>query len=140
MIWYSCWTKKTLKAKIIIQIKKFKVHDKQKQNQEIDKYKVFYKYKKSKDWTKYPWMKPGLNLVLYVRYSSCNILFHEPYFSCRIDTNRNHECYLSSPPVFRGVNVTRFLVLYVCFVDRCLSFWTFSIDHCVVCSSLIYGL
>ena len=30
------------------------------------------------------------------------------------------------------------LVLYVCFVDRCLSFCTFSFDHCVVCSSSIY--
>jgi hypothetical protein len=30
-------------------------------------------------------------------------------------------------------------VLYVCFVDRCLSFCTFSFDHCVVCSSSIYG-
>jgi hypothetical protein len=38
--------------------------------------------------------------------------------------------------VFRGVSVTRCLVLYVCFVDRCL---TFSFDHCVVCSSSIYG-
>ena len=25
----------------------------------------------------------------------------------------------SSPPVFRGVRVARFLVLFVCFVDRC---------------------
>jgi hypothetical protein len=25
------------------------------------------------------------------------------------------------------------------FVDRCLSFCTFSFDHCVVCSSSIYG-
>jgi len=47
--------------------------------------------------------------------------------------------HLSSPPVFSGVFVTRSLVLYVCFVDRCLSFCTFSFDHCVVCSSLIYG-
>ena len=31
----------------------------------------------------------------------------------------------SSPPVFSGVRVTRSLVLYVCFVDRCLSFCTF---------------
>jgi hypothetical protein len=46
--------------------------------------------------------------------------------------------HLSSPPVFTGVCVTRSLVLYVCFVDRCLSFCTFSFDHCVVCSSLIY--
>jgi len=29
---------------------------------------------------------------------------------------------LSSPPVYSGVRVTRSLVLYVCFVGRCLSF------------------
>ena len=34
--------------------------------------------------------------------------------------------YLSSPPEFSGVRVTRSLVLCVCFVDRCLSFCTFS--------------
>jgi len=28
--------------------------------------------------------------------------------------------------------------LYVCFVDRCLSFCTFPFGHCVVCSSSIY--
>ena len=28
---------------------------------------------------------------------------------------------------------------FVCFVDRCLSFCTFSFGHCVVCSSSIYG-
>jgi hypothetical protein len=38
--------------------------------------------------------------------------------------------------VFSGV--TQSLVLYVCFVDRCLSFGTFPFGHCVVCSSLIY--
>jgi hypothetical protein len=47
--------------------------------------------------------------------------------------------HLSSPPVFSGVRVTRSLVLYVCFVDRCLSFCVFSFGHCVVCSSSIYG-
>ena len=47
--------------------------------------------------------------------------------------------HLSSPPVFNGVRVTRSLVLYVCFVDRCLSFCTFSFGNCVVCSSSIYG-
>ena len=31
--------------------------------------------------------------------------------------------YLSSPPVLTGVRVTRFIVLCVCFVNRCLSFW-----------------
>jgi hypothetical protein len=33
----------------------------------------------------------------------------------------------------------RSLVIYVCFVDRCLSFCTFSFGHCVVCSSSMYG-
>jgi hypothetical protein len=47
--------------------------------------------------------------------------------------------HLSSPPVVSGVRVTRSLVLSVCFVDRCLSFCTFSFGHCVVCSSSIYG-
>jgi hypothetical protein len=38
--------------------------------------------------------------------------------------------HLISPTVFTGVRVTRSLVLYVCFVDRCLSFCTFSFRHC----------
>jgi hypothetical protein len=47
--------------------------------------------------------------------------------------------HLSSLPGFSGVRVTRSLVLYVCFIDRCLSFCTFSFGRCVVCSSSIYG-
>jgi hypothetical protein len=39
--------------------------------------------------------------------------------------------HLSSPPIFGEVRVTRSLVLCVCFVDRCLSFSTFSFGHCV---------
>jgi hypothetical protein len=35
--------------------------------------------------------------------------------------------------------VCSFLVLSVCFVDRCLSFCNCSFGHCVVCSSSIYG-
>ena len=46
--------------------------------------------------------------------------------------------HLSSPPVFSGIPVTRSLVLYICFVDRCLSFCTFSFGHCGVCYSSIY--
>jgi hypothetical protein len=34
--------------------------------------------------------------------------------------------HMSSPSIFSGVRVTRSLVWYVCFVDRCLSFCTFS--------------
>jgi hypothetical protein len=41
---------------------------------------------------------------------------------------------LSSPLVFSGVRVTRFLALCVWFAGRCLSFCTFSFGHCVVCS------
>ena len=41
--------------------------------------------------------------------------------------------------VFSAVRVFLFLVLCVCFVDRCLSFGPFSFGHCVVCSSSIYG-
>ena len=48
--------------------------------------------------------------------------------------------HLNSPPVFSGFRVTRSLALCVCFVDRCLSLYTFSFGHCFVCSSLIYRL
>jgi hypothetical protein len=45
--------------------------------------------------------------------------------------------HLGSPPVFSGVFVTQSLVFCViCFVDRCLSCWTCSFCHCVVCSSI----
>jgi hypothetical protein len=47
--------------------------------------------------------------------------------------------HLSLPPVLSGFRVARSLVLYVCFVDHCLSFCTFPFGHCVVCSSSIYG-
>ena len=42
-------------------------------------------------------------------------------------------------PVFCGIRVTWSLVLYACFVDRCLFLCTFSFGHCVVCSFSIYG-
>jgi hypothetical protein len=45
--------------------------------------------------------------------------------------------HMCSPSVFSEVRVTRSLVLSVCFEDRCLSFCTFSVDHCVVCFSSI---
>jgi hypothetical protein len=44
--------------------------------------------------------------------------------------------HLGSPPVFSGVLVTRSLDLCICFVDRCL---TFSVGHCIVHPSSIYG-
>ena len=47
--------------------------------------------------------------------------------------------HLSSPQVFWGVRLTRYLVVCVCFVDRCLSFCIFYFGHYVVCSFSIYG-
>ena len=35
--------------------------------------------------------------------------------------------HMSSPPIFSAVHVTRSLVLYVCFVDRCLYFFFWSL-------------
>ena len=52
--------------------------------------------------------------------------------------HHNVRIVSSSPRFFIGVGVTRSLVLCECFVDRCLSFCTFSIGHCAVCSSSIY--
>ena len=43
-----------------------------------------------------------------------------------------------SPPVFSGVRVIQSLVLNVCFVDRCLPFYSVSFVHCVVWSASIY--
>jgi hypothetical protein len=50
-----------------------------------------------------------------------------------------HIMLYASPWINGGVRGTRSLVLCVCFVDRCLSFCTFSFGYCVVCSSSIYG-
>ena len=43
------------------------------------------------------------------------------------------------PQFSSWVRITRSLVLCVSFGDRCLSFYTFSFDNCVVCSTSIYG-
>ena len=51
-----------------------------------------------------------------------------------LPTILEHKC---SPLVFIRVRITWFLVLCVCFVDRCLSFCAFSFVHCVVCTSSI---
>ena len=40
--------------------------------------------------------------------------------------------HMNSPRVFRGIRVTRSLVFCVCFVDRYLSFCTFSFGHSVL--------
>ena len=56
-----------------------------------------------------------------------------------ITPEHEREADTSSSPVFSGVRVARYMVLCVCFVDRCLSFCPFSFDHCVVSPYSIYG-
>jgi hypothetical protein len=55
-------------------------------------------------------------------------------------TSRARTAYLYGAPgftpSFSGVRVAQFLVLCVCFVDRCLSICTFSFDHCIFCPSI----
>jgi hypothetical protein len=46
--------------------------------------------------------------------------------------------HMSSSSFFSAFRATRSLALYVCLVDRCLSFCTVSIGYCV-CSSSICG-
>jgi hypothetical protein len=48
--------------------------------------------------------------------------------------------HLNSPPGFSEVRVSRSLVLYVCFVDLCLSFCTFSFGHCVFRVGVFHSL
>jgi len=47
---------------------------------------------------------------------------------------------MSQVTVFSGVHVTWSLALCVCFVDRWLSFCSFSFGHCIVYSFSIYKL
>jgi hypothetical protein len=70
-----------------------------------------------------------------------SVAYSKPSFTSGAGTAHPSGVPEFTPPtVFNGVRVTRSLVLCVCFVDRCLSFYAFSFDHCVVCSSSsIYG-
>ena len=62
----------------------------------------------------------------------CKILVNLQYIIHEFDIeNRSFLTTgkMSSSPVFSEVRVTRSLILYVCFADRCLSFCTFSVGH-----------
>ena len=69
----------------------------------------------------------GWGYIDQVTVATCYCLFQiRMYISigfCRL-------CFQQSNCVFSGVCVT--LVLCVCFVDRCLSFYPFSFGHCVL--------
>jgi hypothetical protein len=110
---------------------------------ELCKYKITYKITIHCTFIKHImyslWInnKPNID-ALYLRCPvMVDLLVIEDIISLKVNL-----CYLLilhwfTHRVFSGV--TQSLVLYVCFVDHCLSFCTFSFGHCVVCSSLIYG-
>ena len=90
----------------------------------------------------------GVRFVYTFKNACSQFLFIESSLVTRLTRRASlveHEIitlpeHTSSPPVVSGVRVTRSLVLYACFVDRCLLFCGFSFGHCVVCSSSIYGV
>jgi hypothetical protein len=62
-------------------------------------------------------------------------------FSMQTDANECiviGECHSHWNQILTCNTLLWSLVWCVCFVDRCLSFYTFSFGHCVVCSSSIY--
>jgi len=81
------------------------------------------------------------NKIIYGRHIKVDTKL-DNYLNYMYRSYRAGTAYPSGAPVFTpcfsGVRVIRSLVLCVCFLDRCFSFCTFSVDHCVVCSS-IYG-
>jgi hypothetical protein len=59
-----------------------------------------------------------------------NIMIHKMLnFAIRGAGTAHPSEDLNSPQAFTGVRFTRSLVLCVCFVDRCLSFCSFSFGH-----------
>ena len=74
-------------------------------------------------------MPCNLNLISTFLYYMIGLIRRVPLVEQEVLTHPEH---MSSLPVFSGVRATRSLVLYVCFVDRCLSFCPFSFGHCVV--------
>ena len=102
-----------------------------------------------------PWglLKITLDMVVHLKFSKgyklfsdCFIQFFQLYILItgfvtrlirRVPLVEQELLILPEHPVFSGVRVTRSLVLCICFVDRCLFF--FSFGNCVVCSYSIYG-
>ena len=79
--------------------------------------------------------KLNIHAIIAIRISH-RFTRRVPLVKQELSTFPEHMC---SPSVISGVRVIRSLALYVCFVDRCLSFCAYSFGHCVVCSSSKYG-
>ena len=83
----------------------------------------------------------GVKIIVFIKY--INVYFNLCFYSIivyKVNYFHNYSVHtfvlptlpehLSSPPVCSGVDVTLSLVLCVCFVDHCLSFYAFSLGHC----------
>jgi len=71
---------------------------------------------------------------------SLSLLFVLRYYEILTDLVTNFFLKIAILLVFSVVRVTRSLVLCVCFIDRCLSFCTFSFGQCVVCPPIYESL
>ena len=70
------------------------------------------------------------NMISIIRWCSCRLTVTRWVSHVEQEWLTLPE-HLSSPPGFSGIRVTQSLVFYVIFVDRCLSFCSFSFGHCV---------
>jgi hypothetical protein len=98
----------------------------------------------NKQTNKKPHLLSIFSFLTYKEFCVCESIMMKAY----INTTGATSGAGTAPPfrstwvhalVFSGVRVTWSLVLYVCFVDRRLSFCILSFGPCVVCSSSIYG-
>jgi hypothetical protein len=89
----------------------------------------------------YKWHSPELNLIhwnLMVRNGNSDVIQNCWNDACfwAFHTSGAGTAYPSGAPEFtpgfHGVRVTLSLVLWVCFVDRCLSFCSFTFGHIIV--------
>ena len=120
------------------------------------KYRIIYFTIKVNIWMIFKLFRNHAEFVLFFKYSNIIFICYTMMCWCIIKYASNKTCTfsyfnlwltfssifrnclpfrMSSPPVFSRVLVTLFLV-FICFIDRYLSFCTFSFGHCVVCSSI----
>ena len=75
--------------------------------------------------------------VLYLIYKFETMILKKKEYKKAISNKR--FAWTGLTPGISGVRVKRSLALCLSFVDRCLSFCTFSLGHCIFCSLSIYG-
>jgi hypothetical protein len=72
--------------------------------------------------------------IVVIVFAECHVCSRSARLTRRVPLVE--QKLLTIPEHLSVIRVARSSVLCVCFVDRCLSFRTFSLGHCVVCSSI----